>query len=168
MKILYAFLLSVLLLGSAQADQATLDKLQPILERAKTRSPILTGLHVDTRLQLLLPRQYPACLYASSLSANHKNEAAHAFILKQIDLMTDAGMGTGDVRGLVGFGHGEFLATLGNRQGELVDKLGAGQIQAMVDFAQERFVTLRCAETFEDERVATSIQTIIREAIRER
>ncbi|AZS78824.1 hypothetical protein ELS24_10430 [Achromobacter spanius] len=168
MRNLLAFLMAATVLGTAHADQPVSQSLQPIIERAKARAPVLSGLPVDTRLHLLLPIQYPACLYASSLGATQNDEEAHTFLLGQIDVMTDAGMQTADVRSLIAFGHGEFLASLRARQGKQVEKVGPEQIQAMATFAQERFSALKCIKTFTDKRVADSIQTTIRESIRKK
>jgi hypothetical protein len=153
-------LLGLLLASSAwaQSPNAQLDE---FIQKIKPRAEVLETTP-DLVLQVVLPPQYPQCLYAAFAEAGQQNSVAHRYLLEQIDFLVSAGLKTSSIQGVIAYGHAITNMSFAAQLGKSVDKLAGNDFKERQNYIYKTFTRLACVNTFSDERVHPALRELIK------
>jgi endonuclease III len=151
---------SVALSAMAQNPAAELDAL---VKKIKPRSEVLDTAN-ELTLQVILPPQYSQCLYAALVEAGQKNNVANSYLLEQIDLLTEAGLPTSSISGIIAYGHAITNVVFALELGKPVDELQGDDFKTRQTHIYRTFKRLACVNNFSDERVQSALRELIKRA----
>ena len=151
--------LGLLLVAEAQAQNPTAE-LNALMQKVKPRAEVLDSAN-DLTLQVILPQQYPQCLYASFAEARQQNNVAQRYLLEQIDFLSSVGLTPASIQSIIAYGHAMTNTVFASQLGKSVDKLQGDDFKERQKYIYQIFTRLACVNTFSDERVLPGLRQLI-------